>query len=51
MLVEGEESPQIDLNFFRGHLPAGFPIMISILVEDTGNLLNLAEDTLSRFLL
>ena len=35
MLVEGEESPQIDLDFFRGHLPAGFPIMILILLGDT----------------
>ena len=31
MLVEGEGSPQNDLDSFRGHLLVGSPIMISIL--------------------
>ena len=35
MFVEGEGSPQDDLDSCRGHLLVGSPIMISILVEDT----------------
>ena len=37
MLVEGEGSPQNDLDSFRGHLLVGSPtpIMISILLRDT----------------
>ena len=35
MLVEGEGSPQNDLDSFKGHLPVGCPIMFSILLGDT----------------
>ena len=35
MLVEGAGSPQNNLDSSRGHMLIGFPIMISILVEDT----------------
>ena len=34
MLVEGEGSPQNELDCFRGHLLVGYPIIIPILLRD-----------------